>query len=49
LAHVHRVALGFGKNRDGRNAELLASSIDAQRDLTAIGDQDLREGGRHGG
>ena len=47
---MHRVGVGGRMDRDGRDAELLAGAQDAQRDLAAIGDQDLREhlGARRG-
>ena len=42
-AHVLRVAVGLGMDDDGLDAELAARALDAQRDLAAIGDQDLVE------
>jgi hypothetical protein len=38
LTHVHGIAVCFGKDRNGRNAEFLTCSIDSQRDLAAISD-----------
>ena len=38
---MQRVAVGLRKYRDRTHAEFLASAIDAKRDLTAVGDQDL--------
>ena len=49
LEHVQGLAVGLGEDGDGRDAHLAAGANDAHRDLTAIGDQDLREGGRHDG
>ena len=49
LEHVQRLAVRFGEDRDGDDAHLAAGADDADGDLTTIGDQDLREGGRHGG
>jgi hypothetical protein len=37
------VAVGFGSDDDRLDAELAARALDAQRDLAAIGDQDLVE------
>ena len=42
-AHVHGVGVGGRMHGDGRDAELLAGALDAQRDLAAVGDQDLVE------
>ena len=41
--HMHGVGIGGRMHRDGRDAELLAGAQDAQRDLAAIGDEDLLE------
>ncbi len=41
--HVHGVGVGGRMHRDGGDAELLAGAQHAQRDLAAIGDQDLVE------
>ena len=41
--HMHRVGVGGGMHRDGRDAELLAGAQHAQRDLAAVGDQDFFE------
>ena len=41
--HVHRVGVGRGMHRDRGDAHLLARAVDAQRDLSAIGDEDLFE------
>ncbi len=46
-AHMHRLGIGGGVHGDGRDAQLAAGALDAQRDLAAVGDQDLLEqGGR---
>ena len=42
-AHVQRLAVGLGVDGDGADAELLAGADDPQRDLAAVGDQDLAE------
>jgi hypothetical protein len=42
-AHVHGVAIRLGVHRHGGDAHLLARAVDAQRDLAAVGDQDLFE------
>jgi hypothetical protein len=42
-AHVHGVGIGGGVHRNGGNAEFLAGAQHAQRDLAAIGDEDLIE------
>ena len=42
-AHVHRVGVGGRVHRDGGDAQLPAGAQDAQRDLAAVGDQDLLE------
>ena len=41
--HMHRVGVGGRMHRDGRDAELLAGAQHPERDLAAIGDQDLVE------
>ena len=41
--HVQRVRVGVRVDRDGRDAELAAGADDADRDLAAVGDQDLRD------
>ena len=41
--HVHGVGVGGRMHRDGGDAEFLAGAQDAQRDLAAVGDQDLVE------
>ena len=48
--HGQAVAVGFGIDRDGRDAEILAGADDAQRDLTPVGDQDFlkRDGCQRG-
>ena len=46
LAHVGRVAVGLGVDGDRADPHLLQRAQDADRDLAAIGDQDLLE---HGG
>ena len=45
-ADVHRVGVGGRMDRDGLDAHLLAGAVDAERDLAAVGDQDLLEHGR---
>ena len=45
VAHVRGVAVELGVDGDGRDAELATRSHDADRDLAAVGDQDLREHG----
>ena len=40
-ADVHRVGVGGGMDRHGRNAEFLARAQHAQGNLAAIGNQDL--------
>ena len=47
-AHVQRLAVGLGVHGDRLDAELAAGADDAQRDLAAIGDQDLLEHARSG-
>ena len=42
-AHMHGVFIRRGVHRDGGNAELLASPQYPQRDLSAVGDQNLVE------
>ena len=44
-AHMHGVGVGGGMHRDGADAHLAAGAMDAQRDLAAVGDQDLVEHG----
>jgi hypothetical protein len=44
--HMHGVGVGGGMHRDGRDAQLLAGAQHAQRDLAAVGDEDLLEHGR---
>ena len=41
--HMHGVLVGGRMHGDGRDAELLAGAQHAQRDLAAVGDQDLFE------
>ena len=41
--HMHGVGVGGGVHRDGGDAEFLAGTFDAKRDLSAVGDQDLVE------
>ena len=43
--HVLGVAVGLGVDDDRLDAHLAAGALDAQRDLAAIGDQDLLEHG----
>ena len=45
--HVHGVVVGGRMHGDGRDAELLAGAQHAQRDLAAVGDQDLVEHGAY--
>ena len=47
-ADVHRLGVGGRMDRDGLDADLAAGADDPERDLAAIGDQDLVEhrGGR---
>jgi hypothetical protein len=40
---MHRVGIGGGVDGDGRHAHLARRAHDAQRDLAAVGDQDLLE------
>ena len=42
---MHRLGIGGGVHRDGRNAQLAAGPLDAKRDLAAVGDEDLLEQG----
>jgi hypothetical protein len=41
---VHGVGVGGGMHRDRLDAHFVAGAVDAQRDLAAIGDQDLLDG-----
>jgi hypothetical protein len=41
-AHMERVAIGFAVDGDGANAEFAAGVENAQSNLTAIGNQNLR-------
>ena len=43
LAHVRRARVGVGVDGDRRDAQLAAGADDPQRDLAAVGDQDLLE------
>ena len=43
---VQRVAVELGVHGDARDPELFERAHDADGDLTAVGDQDLREHGR---
>ena len=45
--HVHRVGVGGRMDRDRLDAHFVRGAVDAQRDLAAIGDQDLFDVG-HG-
>ena len=45
-ADMHGVAVGRRVHRDGGDPEFLAGAKDAERDLAAVGDQDLAEEGR---
>ena len=38
---VHRVGVGGRMDRDGPDAHLVAGAVDSERDLAAIGDQQL--------
>ena len=42
-AHVERARVDLGVDGDGLDAELAARAQDAQRDLAAVGDEDLLE------
>ena len=44
-ADMHRVSVGRGVDRHRRDAEFLAGALYAQRDLSAVGDQNLVEHG----
>ena len=44
---MHRLGIGGGVHRDGRDAHLAAGALDAQRDLAAIGDEDFLEHAMH--
>ena len=46
-AHVQRVAVGLGVDRDRADPHLVAGADDAHRDLAAVGDEDLLERGGH--
>ena len=41
--HVQRVLVGLRIDGDGLDAQLAAGADDAQRDLSAVGDQDFLE------
>ncbi len=43
-ADVHRVGIGGRMDRDGLDAQFVACAMDAQRDLAAVGDQELFDG-----
>ena len=43
LAHMQGLGIGFGIDRDGRDAHPLRGADDTAGDLAAIGDQDLLE------
>ena len=43
---MHRVGIGGRVHRDRLDAHLVAGAVDAQRDLAAVGDQQLLD--RHG-
>ena len=40
-AHVHRLGVGGRMDRDRLDPHFVAGAVDAERDLAAIGDQDL--------
>ena len=42
-AHMHRLGVRGGVHRDRVDAEFAAGPLDAERDLAAIGDEDLLE------
>ena len=42
-AHVHGVGVGRRMHRDRGDADFLAGALDPERDLAAVGDQDLVE------
>jgi hypothetical protein len=44
--HVERLAVGLGEHGDGRDPLLAAGADHADRDLPAVGDEDLRDGAR---
>jgi len=46
---VQRLAVGLGEDGDGGDAHLATSTDDSDRDLTAIGNQELGERRRHNG
>ena len=43
---VHRVGIGGRMHRDRLDAHFVRGAVDAQRDLAAVGDQDLLDGHR---
>ena len=45
--HVERLPVGLGEDGDAGDAHLAAGSDDPDRDLAAIGDEDLLERGAH--
>jgi hypothetical protein len=45
---MHGVGVGGGMHGDRLDAHFAAGALDAQRDLAAIGDQDLLEHGHAG-
>src|SRR5690606_19678763 len=48
-AHVQRVRVGDAVDRDGADAELAAGADHAERDLAAVGDEDLADAGSGAG
>ena len=48
-AHVQRAGIGIRVHRDGLDAQLAAGADDADGDLAAVGDQDLRDQASHRG
>jgi hypothetical protein len=38
---MHRVGIGDGMNRDGADAHFVTGAMDAERNLSAIGNQDF--------
>jgi len=42
--HMHRRRIGGRVHGNGADAEVARSAVDAERDLAAVGDQDLGEG-----
>src|SRR3546814_2082979 len=47
-AHMQRVGVGFAEHRHGAIAQGLSGALDPAGDFTAVGDEDLAEGGHVG-